>query len=50
MREIRRKDDSPETHEKIQRRNEALNDFLNAEIVVIAAPIWNFSYPAVLKT
>lgn len=49
-REIRRKDDSPETHEKIQRRNEALNDFLNAEIVVIAAPIWNFSYPAVLKT
>lgn len=49
-RDIMSRDESALTQEKKHKREEALKDFMNASKVVIAAPMWNFLYPAVLKT
>lgn len=43
-------DDSAETKLKLEKRAEALEDFMRADKIVIAAPNWNYFYPAVLKT
>ncbi len=49
-RDVYSENDKEITETKLKRRNKALQDFMEADVVVVAAPMWNFLYPAVLKT
>jgi len=40
---------APEVQHDIERSEQALNDFLDADVVVIGAPMYNFSIPSQLK-